>query len=132
MNRRHTCAALLFLPLAVFAGSLQAQEAVESPDAANELYRVRLENRPGAPVEISSDGGRLWDLMGKVTRAATSVTNATNVISAVAGKGTKGYSGDGASALEAELNRPFGIAFDADGDLYISDTFNSRIRKVER
>ncbi len=57
---------------------------------------------------------------------------ATGVITTVAGTGEKGYSGDGGPAAEAMLNRPFGVAFDANGDLYISDTFNSRVRKVER
>lgn len=52
-------------------------------------------------------------------------------ISTVAGSGSKGYSGDGGPALDAQLNRPFGVAFDLDGDLYVSDTFNSRIRKVK-
>ena len=56
----------------------------------------------------------------------------TGVIDTVAGNGTRAYSGDGGPATEASLHRPFGIAFDADGDLYVSDTFNSRIRKVER
>lgn len=56
----------------------------------------------------------------------------TGIITTVAGKGTAGYSGDGGQALEAELTRPFGVAFDANGDLFISDTFNSRIRKVKR
>lgn len=55
----------------------------------------------------------------------------TGIISAVAGRGSKGYSGDGGPALEAELDRPFGLGFDLNGDLYIADTFNSRIRKVK-
>jgi sugar lactone lactonase YvrE len=53
-------------------------------------------------------------------------------IHTVAGTGEKGYSGEGGAAVDAELNRPFGIAFDENGDLYISDTFNSRVRKVKR
>lgn len=57
---------------------------------------------------------------------------ATNVISTVAGTGVLGYSGDGGQATAAQLNRPFGVAFDAAGDLYVADTFNSRIRKVKR
>lgn len=57
---------------------------------------------------------------------------ATGIITTVAGNGTRGYSGDGGSALEASLQRPFGLAFDEHGDLYVSDTFNSRIRKVKR
>jgi sugar lactone lactonase YvrE len=50
----------------------------------------------------------------------------------VAGTGEKGYGGDAGPATEAKLNRPFGVAFDAEGDLYVSDTFNSRVRKIER
>lgn len=55
----------------------------------------------------------------------------TGVIAQIAGDGTEGYSGEAGPATAARLNRPFGIAFDSAGDLYISDTFNSRIRKVE-
>jgi hypothetical protein len=91
VSRRLRLAALVLLPLALCAGSLQAQdEVVESPDATTELYRVRIENRPGAAVEISSDGGRLWDLMGKVTRVATSVSPSSNVITAVRPGGVSG------------------------------------------
>jgi len=56
----------------------------------------------------------------------------TGTIQTVAGTGDKGYGGDGGPATQARLNRPFGVAFDANGDLYVSDTFNSRIRKVKR
>ena len=55
----------------------------------------------------------------------------SGIIDAVAGTGEKGYGGEGGPALEAKLNRPFGIAFDRRGDLYIADTFNSRIRRVK-
>lgn len=54
----------------------------------------------------------------------------TGIIETVAGTGVEGYTGDGTLAIDAELNRPFGIAFDLDGNLYISDTFNGRIRKM--
>jgi hypothetical protein len=56
---------------------------------------------------------------------------ASGTIEAVAGTGVRGYSGDGGSALTATFDRPFGIAFDPYGNLYISDTFNSRVRKVK-
>jgi DNA-binding beta-propeller fold protein YncE len=57
---------------------------------------------------------------------------ASGVITTVAGTGVEGYAGDGGPALAAQLNRPFGVAFDGNGDLYISDTFNSRVRRVKR
>lgn len=48
----------------------------------------------------------------------------------VAGTGVAGNGGDGKAPLLAELNRPTGLAFDADGQLLICDTGNSRIRRV--
>jgi hypothetical protein len=54
----------------------------------------------------------------------------TGVIETVAGNGTKGFSGDGGPAVEAALSLPSGVAFDAQGRLYIADTENSRIRRV--
>jgi sugar lactone lactonase YvrE len=51
-------------------------------------------------------------------------------LTVVAGTGKAGDSGDFGPAAQAELNRPSGIAFDGDGNLYISDTYNHRIRLV--
>jgi len=51
-------------------------------------------------------------------------------ISTYAGTGTAGYSGDGSAATSAELSAPWGLAFDASGNLYIGDTGNNRVRKV--
>jgi streptogramin lyase len=53
-------------------------------------------------------------------------------ITAVAGTGEKGFGGDGGPAAKALLNQPFDVAFDRAGNLYFSDTFNHRIRKVDR
>lgn len=46
------------------------------------------------------------------------------------GNGEPGYTGDGGPASDARLNGPFDVAYDADGNLYLSDTFNHAIRRV--
>ena len=51
-------------------------------------------------------------------------------ISTVAGTGKPGFSGDGGPALSAQLSSPGKLAFDADGNLYIVDGSNLRVRKV--
>ena len=53
-------------------------------------------------------------------------------VSVVAGNFTCGYNGDGQLATSAQLNGPFGVAVDNKGNIYISDTLNNRIRKVNR
>ncbi len=54
------------------------------------------------------------------------------VVSAYAGiSGTPGYDGDGGPATSAHLNDPFGLSFDGTGNLYIADTDNNVIRKVD-
>jgi hypothetical protein len=58
---------------------------------------------------------------------------ASGEIRTVAGTGKLGLdTSEGKLATETTLSRPFGIAFDAPGNLYISDTINSRILKVAR
>ena len=59
------------------------------------------------------------------------VDAATQVITTVAGNGTKGYSGDGGPATGSELDYPAGVAVDSSGDLFIADTGNERIRRVD-
>jgi uncharacterized protein (TIGR03437 family) len=54
----------------------------------------------------------------------------TGIITTVAGSGTYGSSGDGGPATGASLNQPCGVAVDAAGNIYVADTYNSRIRKV--
>ena len=54
------------------------------------------------------------------------------VITTVAGNGESGFGGDGGPATRARLSHPAGVAVDPAGNLYISDTDNSCVRKVSR
>ena len=51
-------------------------------------------------------------------------------ISTVAGNGVAGFTGDGGQATLANLRFPAGLVFDSAGNMYIADSFNSRVRKV--
>jgi hypothetical protein len=62
----------------------------------------------------------------KIRRVATN-----GVISTYAGTGTAGYNGDGIAATSARLSTPYGVDVDADGNVYIADYDNERVRKVD-
>lgn len=53
------------------------------------------------------------------------------IIRTSAGTGEAGYRGDGGPAQYAVFHSPGGLAFDDEGDLYIADTLNQRIRRVD-
>jgi hypothetical protein len=48
----------------------------------------------------------------------------------IAGNGAEGYLGDGSAATATSVNSPYGIGIDGEGNIYIADTSNNRIRMV--
>lgn len=52
-------------------------------------------------------------------------------ITTVAGTGRKGYAGDGGSALQAELNEPYEVRFDRQGNLFFVERLNHTVRRVD-
>ena len=52
------------------------------------------------------------------------------IITTVAGSGSFGFSGDGGQATSALLNGPNGLAVDGNGNLYVGEDGNHRIRKI--
>ena len=61
----------------------------------------------------------------------TSAWGQTYIISTYAGNGVSGYLGDGSTVASAEFSSPEAVAIDASGNIYIADTNNNRIRKVD-
>ncbi|MBX2904570.1 MAG: T9SS type A sorting domain-containing protein [Taibaiella sp.] len=57
--------------------------------------------------------------------------NSVGIINTIAGTGTAGYSGDGGPAVSAQLNYPTGVAVRYDGDVFISDNDNNRVRRIK-
>ena len=58
------------------------------------------------------------------------VDASTGIIETIAGNGTAAFSGDGGPAIDASINFPYSIFLDKDGNIFFSDLFNLRIRKI--
>jgi hypothetical protein len=56
--------------------------------------------------------------------------NTAGIITTIAGTGTQGYTGDNGTATAAELYEPYGVACDNMGNVFISDTWNNVVRKI--
>lgn len=90
---------------------------------------------PAIKAQLQLPSGLTFDSQGNLyiaDRANHRVrkVNRKGIISTVAGNGTAGFSGDGGPATQASLKLPSGVVVDKQGNLYISDRSNNRIRKV--
>lgn len=89
-----------------------------------------LHAKLNAPVDIAVDkNGSLFiaELGNHVIRKI----DVNGIISTFAGTGVAGYSGDGGPATNARLFRPYGVAVDTAGNVYIAEDSNHVIRKVD-
>ena len=82
------------------------------------------------PTAVAFDAdGNLYILDRGNNRVRVMDTN--GIITTFAGNGTWGFSGDGGPAMDAELSTSNGLAVDAAGNVYIADSDNARIRRVD-
>ena len=94
------------------------------------------DNGPATQARLHAPSGLATDNAGNLFIADTRNQRIRRVdpsgtITTVAGTGETGFSGDGGPAVAARLNIPTGIAVDRAGNLFITDSWNSRIRRVD-
>ena len=94
------------------------------------------DNVPAVQARLSRPSGVVLDGAGNLYIADTSNhrirrVDSSGTITTVAGTGERGFGGDGGPAVQAQLASPFGVAVDSAGNLFIADTLNSRIRRLD-
>lgn len=114
----------------LFAGSGESTPP-EQPYPPGQPRGMAREVALGNPFGVEVRGNRVW--ITTVDDQCVWVTNTSGRrLRRVAGNGTKGYSGDGGPATEAQFNWPHEVRVDEAGDLYIADTRNHAIRVVRQ
>jgi sugar lactone lactonase YvrE len=91
---------------------------------------------PATQAELGPLNGLAADAAGNVyiadsDNARIRKVDMNGIITTYAGNGRQGFTGDGGLATQAELSYPNSVAVDAAGNVYIADTSNNRIRKVD-
>ena len=83
------------------------------------------------PYGVAVDGSGTVYIADTFNNRIRRVDALTGVMSTVAGNGLRGFSGDEGLAVDASLNWPQGVSLDVLGNLYIADTYNDRVRRVD-
>lgn len=127
------------VPTFLFKGDgtgLETNAAIIETVAGTGVYGNSGDGGPASEARLSEVRGFVVDAAGnlyfcdnwnnKIRKVDTD-----GIITTVAGNGMEGYGGDGGPATGAKLNSPEAIALDGSGNLYIADSYNNRVRKVD-
>ncbi len=106
-----------------------------TPFAGNFGYGVSGDGGPALSASFASPQGLAVDGAGNLYVADSDNNRIRKItpdgiVTTVAGGGASGYDGDSGTAGQARFFSPFGVATDNAGNVYVSDTDNHRIRKI--
>src|ERR1017187_7479737 len=115
---------------------------VRGADAARVTYHVETvagssrigDGGPALAAQFSNIQGIAVDRLGNLYLSDTDHHRVRKVsagtVTTIAGTGVAGFSGDGGSALNAQLSFPYGLALDSAGNVYVADLGNQRVRRI--
>ena len=84
-----------------------------------------------SPIGIAIDGGGNLYFSDTVRNRILRVDAATKILTRFAGSDTQGFSGDGGPATAANMFGPDGLAIDAAGNVYVAESNNHRVRRID-
>ena len=95
------------------------------------------DDRPAAGGPLDAPIGLALDRAGNLFVAeyenrVRRIDAKTGLISAVAGNGVEGFSGDGGPARSARVSHPHGLTVLRDGTVIVADSWNNRLRRIDR
>src|SRR5262245_17971377 len=110
--------------------------AVSVSGSAASVWQAGVKRRP-SPIKLVCPNGLALDDKGELYISDIGTHRILKLdrlgrLTVIAGTGEGGFSGDGGPAINALLNAPHDLAFDAEGNLLVADTFNHRIRRIDR
>jgi uncharacterized protein (TIGR03437 family) len=83
------------------------------------------------PIRIAVDKNLNLYITDYNNQSVRFVNYQTGIVNSIAGNGSLGYSGDGGNSVGAQLADPHDVIVDAAGNVYIADTLNARVRKID-
>jgi hypothetical protein len=127
---------LIVIVLGVFVNRAFAQMNTITTVAGNGTAGFSGDGGPATGAQLNAPFGIAVDSAGNIYIAEWSnhrirKVSSSGTITTFAGTGTAGFGGDGGPATDAALDSPEGVAVDSAGNVYIADSFNNRIRKVD-
>jgi hypothetical protein len=129
---RATCALLVLLALAsAVCGQIITTVAGNGTGAFSGDGGPATAASLWLPLNVAVDGSGNFFIADAENHRVRRVDASTGIITTAAGNGAQGFSGDGGSATAASLYFPWDVALDNAGKLFIVDSFNNRIRRVD-
>lgn len=121
---------ILSVALVLVSSKVQAQPIIETVAGGGPNNLLALSSNLSGPVAVAADGNGDLYIASRFAHRIFKV-DITGVLTVRAGTGVPAFSGDGGTAAGASLNSPGDVALDAAGNIFIADTLNDRIRRVD-
>src|SRR5262249_37520775 len=128
-----TFLATLLVPLTMLAATAGTIDTVAGTGEKgySRNGRAATKAKPTEPFHCELDGKGALFVAEAMNHCVRKVDLKAGTITTVAGTGKKGFSGDGGLATKATFNEPYSAVVSPQGDLYVVDRLNLRVRKVD-